>query len=79
MKYKLTLCKNQLVVLGKSQADVARDAGTSRSVVSKFFNGHPIRNSTAKAIIERGLGLQMNDVVAKNLQTQSAIRRRQSV
>ncbi len=79
MKYKLTLCKNQLVVLGKSQADVARDAGTSRSVVNKFFNGHPIRNSTAKAIIERGLGLQMNDVVAKNLQTPSAIRRRQSV
>ena len=66
MVYKLVPCKQQLLILGKTQADIAREVGTSRVIVNKFFNGRGIRPGMAKAIIE-ALGLQVQDVIARRV------------
>lgn len=62
MKYDIKRCERQLAILGKSQADIARDLDTYRSLVNKFFQGLGVTNETAKRIIE-ALDLKVEDVL----------------
>ena len=64
MKYKTAICKRQLLVLGKTQSDLARETGISRITINRFFNQRTVASGTAKQIVEQGLGLKMKDVVA---------------
>ncbi len=64
MKYKTSVCKKQLLILGKTQSDISRETGISRISVNRFFNQRAVAANTAKTIVEVGLRLKMRDVVA---------------
>ena len=60
-KYDIARCKRALIENGLEQKDLARE-GLSESVISKFFRGENVFNSTAARIIEQ-LGLRVKDVL----------------
>jgi hypothetical protein len=65
-KYKLAICEQQLMIIGKTQAAVARDCGLSRVIVNKFFTGKPIRAESALKIVT-ALRLHIEDVIVKRV------------
>lgn len=63
-RYKITVCKQALRILGKTQSDLSRDIDLHRVMISKFFTGKPVTAKTARRIIE-ALGLRVEDVIIK--------------
>jgi len=59
--YNIELCRRKLRELGCDQKDIS-EPGLSESVISRFFRGEMVRNSTAARIASK-LGLKMKEVL----------------
>ena len=59
--YNIDICRRRLAEMGWEQKNLA-EPGLSESVISKFFRGEIVRNSTAAQIVYN-LGLRMKDVL----------------